>query len=43
MKLNFSLRFFKTVKSVDCKPLPLITKKKKQIERRQRIEGKNNI
>ena len=37
MKINFSLRFFKGVKSVNCKPMPLITKKKK-IERRQRLE-----
>ena len=35
MKINFSLRFFKSVKSINIKPMPLITKKKKRkIERR---------
>ena len=41
MKISFSLRFFKNVKKRKLQAYPFDNKK--QIERRQRIEGKNNI
>ena len=42
MKINFSYAFLKAKKSVNCKPIYPFDNKK-QIERRQRIEGKYNI